>query len=116
VRVHPPLSGTGYEKYAAGACYNGGPKNVFYGLRNFGTGWLYPMRRLSDLGRRESLNRKEKRELEWLKKNHNHETFIYLNKMHAIERIAPRQDAQEPLQTYIEPDPPVQSGGDSRPN
>jgi hypothetical protein len=117
VRVHPPLSGTGYEKYAAGACYNGGPKNVFYGLRNFGTGWLYPMRRLSDLGRRESLSQSEKRELEWLRKNHNHETFIYLNKMHAIERLEPRRRAQEPVQSYSEPDPPlVQSDGDSRPN
>jgi len=118
VRVYPPLYGSGLEKYAAGACYNGGPKNVFYGLKNFGTGWLYPMRRLSELGRRESLSPREKRELEWLKKNHNHETFIYLNKMHAIERLAPKRRAQEPVQTYSPPEPPVQleaiqSDGDS---
>ncbi len=109
VRVYPPLSGTGLEKYAAGACYNGGPKNVFYGLRNFGTGWLYPMRRMSDLGQKSSLSRREKRELEWLKKNQNHETFIYLNKMHAIERLQPKARVI-PVQSYSEPDPPVEEG------
>jgi hypothetical protein len=106
LRVHPPLSGTGLEKYAAGACYNGGPKNVFYGLKNFGTGWLYPMRRLSDLGQRESLSPREKRELEWLKKNLNHETFIYLNKMHAIERLQPKMRVNT-VQSYSDPAPPV---------
>jgi hypothetical protein len=91
LRVHPSLSGSGYEKYAAGACYNGGPKNVFYGLKNFGMSWLYPMRRLAELSNRRSLTAKERRELEWLKKNRDHETFIYLNKMHAIERLQPHQ-------------------------
>ena len=91
LRIYPPLSGSGYEKYAAGACYNGGPKNVFYGLKNFGMAWLYPMRRLSELSSKSVPTAKERRELEWLKKNRNHETFIYLNKMHAIERLKPNQ-------------------------
>ena len=91
LRVHPTAWGSGYEKYAAGACYNGGPKNVFYGLKNFGLSWLYPMRRMSEISRKESITPREKRELEWLRKNHNHETFIYLNKMHAIERLQSRR-------------------------
>jgi hypothetical protein len=117
LRIHPPLSGSGLEKYAAGACYNGGPKNVFYGLRNFGTGWLYPMRRLSDLIQSQSLSAGERRELGWLKKNQHHETFIYLNKMHAIERLENNHRVIT-VETYSDtnlPVQPVQSEESSRP-
>lgn len=88
-RLCPHLTGSGYEKYAAGACYNGGPRNVLYGLRNFGVNWLYPHKRLLELAGKSALNPKERRELEWLKKYRNHETFIYLNKMNAIESLKP---------------------------
>lgn len=111
IRIHPPLSGSGYEKYAAGACYNGGPKNVFYGLKNFGMAWLYPMRRLSEISAKSSPTVKERRELEWLKKNRNHETFIYLNKMHAIERLRPNQlrIQSPPPEPVLEIGPPTLS-------
>ena len=99
LRVHPPLSGSGYEKYAAGACYNGGPKNVFYGLKNFGIGWLYPMRRMAEISSKRSPTARERRELEWLKKNRSHETFIYLNKMHAIESLRPNRVRMKPPTT-----------------
>ncbi|MFH1293233.1 MAG: hypothetical protein ABIJ44_03795 [Pseudomonadota bacterium] len=94
--LYPNLAGSGYEKYAAGACYNGGPRNVLYGLKNFGVSWLHPHQRLLELAGRASLNLKERRELEWLKKFRNHETFIYLNKMHAIESLQPSRN-EDPI-------------------
>jgi hypothetical protein len=87
LRSYPPLSGSGVEKYSAGACYNGGPKKVVYGLKNFGVQWLHPQARLSALSQAESLSARKHGELEWLKKNRSHETFIYLNKLHAIEQL-----------------------------
>lgn len=89
-RAYPKLAGSGGEKYAAGACYNGGPRNVLYGLKNFGVAWLHPQRRNIELSSKGSLTRKERRELEWLKRFRNHETFIYLNKIHAIEKLQPK--------------------------
>jgi len=91
LRSYPPLSGSGAEKYGAGACYNGGPKNVVYGLKNFGVRWLYPQSRLSLLSRAGSLSARQRDELEWLKKHRTHETFVYLNKIHAIERLQAKQ-------------------------
>jgi hypothetical protein len=111
LRVHPALEGSWAEKYAAGACYNGGPKNVIYGLKNFGVDWLHPQKRLSELTRRVSLTAKERRELEWLRKYRKHETFIYLNKIHAIERLQanrPRDNALPELAR--EPGLPVEKG------
>lgn len=87
LQAYPALEGSGAERYAAGACYNGGPKNVLYGLKNFGVGWLHPRQRLSELARKEFITAKERRELEWLRRYRNHETFVYLNKIHAIERL-----------------------------
>lgn len=113
LRVYPPIGGSGFEKYAAGACYNGGPKNVFYGLRNFGVAWLYPMRRLSEISRKEAPTSREKKELDWLRKNQNHETFIYLNKMHAIERLRSKDIRPlSPVESYSSPEPPESAGGE----
>jgi hypothetical protein len=84
---HPILVGSGYEKYATGACYNGGPKRVHYGLGNFGMDWLYPMVRLTDLSNRKGLTQKERVEFQWLSRNRSHETHINLNKLHAIEHF-----------------------------
>ena len=83
---HSALIGSGMEMYAAGAAYNGGPKRVRYGLENFGLAWLQPVSRLSDLEGRATLDKSERKELLWLKRNRNHETFVYLNKIYAIQR------------------------------
>jgi hypothetical protein len=83
---HPALIGSGMEMYAAGAAYNGGSKRVRDGLENFGLAWLHPISRLADLGGRAVLTNSERKELLWLKRNRSHETFIYLNKIHAIQR------------------------------
>ena len=88
--TYPNLIGSGYEKYAAGASYNGGPKRVHYGLRNYGVDWLHPSLRLARLTTQKGLTRKERSELLWLKRNRSHETFIYLNKLHAIENSQER--------------------------
>jgi len=72
--------------YAAGAAYNGGPKRVRYGLENFGLAWLHPVSRLAELDSRPALTNSERMELLWLKRNRGHETFVYLNKIHAIQR------------------------------
>jgi len=105
--AYPTLSGSRAGKYAAGACYNGGPRNVLYGLRNFGVKWLHPQRRLSELSCKDRLPQRERRELEWLKRFRNHETFIYLNKIHAIERIQPKLGW---------PQPPVESAQEVGPD
>jgi hypothetical protein len=115
LRVYPGLGGTWAEKYAAGACYNGGPKNVLYGLRNFGIEWLHPQRRMADLARKGTLSAKERGELEWLRKFRNHETFIYLNKIHAIERLqAKRPEFHAPPEPPREVASPVAKGDTER--
>ena len=83
---HSALIGSGMEMYAAGAAYNGGPKRVRYGLENFGLAWLHPVSRLAELDGRPTLTNLERKELLWLKRNRGHETFVYLNKIHAIQR------------------------------
>jgi len=83
---HSALIGSGMEMYAAGAAYNGGPKRVRYGLENFGLAWLHPVSRLAELDGRATLSNLERKELLWLKRNRGHETFVYLNKIHAIQR------------------------------
>ena len=83
---HSALIGSGMEMYAAGAAYNGGPKRVRYGLENFGLAWLHPVSRIAELDSRAALSKVERRELLWLKRNRGHETFVYLNKIHAIQR------------------------------
>jgi hypothetical protein len=84
---HAPLIGSGMEMYAAGASYNGGPSRVRYGLENFGLTWFHPVSRLAELeNKRLSLGRTEQQEYLWLKRNRSHETFVYLNKIHAIQR------------------------------
>jgi len=82
---YPALIGSGYEKYAVGASYNGGPRRVHDGLRNFGVEWLHPSLRLATLSTQTQLSRNERLELQWLKRNRVHETFVYLNKLHAVE-------------------------------
>jgi len=83
---HSALIGSGMEMYAAGAAYNGGPKRVRYGLENFGLAWLHPISRIAELDGRATLSNLERMELLWLKRNRGHETFVYLNKIHAIQR------------------------------
>lgn len=83
---HAALIGSGMEMFAAGAAYNGGPKRVRFGLENFGLAWLHPVSRLAELGSRATLTHAERKELLWLKRNRGHETFVYLNKIHAIQR------------------------------
>jgi hypothetical protein len=83
---HSALIGSGMEMYAAGAAYNGGPKRVRDGLENFGLAWLHPVSRLAELDSRTTLSSLEKKELLWLRRNRGHETFVYLNKIHAIQR------------------------------
>ncbi len=83
---HPSLIGSGREIYAAGASYNGGPKRVRYGLEHFGLTWLHPVARIAELESKKPLTRLERLEYQWLKRNRSHETFIYLNKLHAIQQ------------------------------
>ena len=83
---HSALIGSGMEMYAAGAAYNGGPNRVRHGLENFGLAWLHPVSRLAELGGRATLTSLERKELLWLRRNRGHETFVYLNKIHAIQR------------------------------
>ena len=84
---HSALIGSGMEIYATGAAYNGGPKRVRYGLENFGLAWLHPVFRLAELDGRATLTNSERKERLWLKHNRGHETFVYLNKIHAIQRL-----------------------------
>lgn len=85
-KSHPALIGSGMEMYAAGASYNGGPKRVRYGLENFGLTWFHPISRLAELESKGTLSAAERKEYLWLKRNRSHETFVYLNKIHAIQR------------------------------
>ena len=87
---HPSLMGSGYERYASGASYNGGPKRVQYGLSKFGVEWLNPLLRLKDLDQKEQLSRNERLEHQWLARYRTHETYVYLNKMHALESLQER--------------------------
>jgi hypothetical protein len=94
-RSHSALIGSGMEMYAAGASYNGGPARVRYGLENFGLSWFHPASRLADLeSRAPSLTTAEKKERLWLRRNRFHETFVYLNKIHAIQRAQANLTAQ----------------------
>jgi len=83
---HSALIGSGMEMYAAGAAYNGGPSRVRYGLENFGLAWLHPASRLAELESKSTLVGSQRKELLWLRRNRGHETFVYLNKIHAIRR------------------------------
>ena len=83
---HSALIGSGTEMYAAGAAYNGGPSRVRFGLENFGLAWLHPVSRMAELDGRATLSNLERKELLWLRRNRGHETFVYLNKIHAIQR------------------------------
>lgn len=85
-KSHSSLIGSGMEMHAAGAAYNGGPGRVRFGLENFGLAWLHPAARLAELDSRAALSLLEKKELAWLNRNRRHETFVYLNKIHAIRR------------------------------
>lgn len=85
-RSFTPLIGSGKEICAAGAAYNGGPKRVRYGLENFGLDWFHPLSRLEDLQNKENPTRLERKEYQWLRKYRYHETFVYLNKLHAIQQ------------------------------
>lgn len=94
---HPALISSGMEVFAAGAAYNGGPKRVRYGLENFGLAWLHPISRLAELSSRSPLSQSEKKEQLWLKRNRSHETFVYLNKIHAIQRSQEKLSANRSL-------------------
>jgi hypothetical protein len=83
---HPKLLGSGFEKYAAAAAYNGGPVRVKYGLEHFGLKWLNPRERRAILSGRKKMTHREQLEFQWLKTNQYHETFIYLMKLHALEQ------------------------------
>jgi len=97
-RSFPSLIGSGKEIYASGAAYNGGPKRVRYGLENFGLDWFYPLSRLEELESKTSPTRQERKEFQWLKKYRSHETFVYLNKLHAIQQTHEKLCAKkEPL-------------------
>jgi hypothetical protein len=85
---YPRLLGSGYEKYAAAAAYNGGPKRVMDGLKQFGMQWLNPRVRLAQLSGKKLLSRREKREYLWLKSNRYHETFVYLMKLQALDQAS----------------------------
>lgn len=91
IQTYAPLAGSGYEKYAAAAAYNGGLRRVRYGLGQFGREWLYPRARLAGLKEKRRLTAKERREVRWLTANRDHETFIYLNKLNLLD--------QSPLRT-----------------
>jgi hypothetical protein len=109
-RSHPVLLKSGYEKYAAVACYNGGAKRVRYALGNFGLDWLYPRVRLTDLSIRKDLTQKERAELLWLSRNRSHETHIYLNKLHAIERFKKKLLLTRTTDPSASPVPEIPSG------
>lgn len=84
---HPFLVGSGFEKYASGASYNGGPKRVHYGLSKFGVEWLNPLLRIKDLDEKGKLSQSERLEYKWLTRYRAHETYVYLSKMHALESL-----------------------------
>ena len=92
-QAFPDLRNSGLELYAAGAAYNGGPKRVRYGLRYFGLDWLHaPDYR--KLAAKIKQTRTEGIEYQWLRRHRFHETFLCLNKIHAVrycERIGRKQ-------------------------
>jgi hypothetical protein len=97
---HPTLLGSGFEKYAAAAAYNGGPERVKYGLVNFGLKWLNPRVRRAILSGRQKMTHREQLEYQWLKTHQYHETFIYLMKLHALEQSSwPVTPAAAPAQS-----------------
>ena len=103
---HSALIGSGMEMYAAGAAYNGGPKRVRHGLESFGLAWLHPVSRLAELEGRQTLGSLERKELLWLRRNRGHETFVYLNKIHAIrrsqEKLSATRGAGAPVRSLLE--------------
>ncbi len=100
---HPILIGSGFEKYASGASYNGGPKRVHYGLGKFGVEWLNPQSRLKELAHKSPLNREERLEYQWLKRYKAHETYVYLNKMHALESLQVKLELRHLTENSLEP-------------
>ncbi|MCX5897884.1 MAG: hypothetical protein NTY29_06780 [Proteobacteria bacterium] len=99
---HPKLLGSGFEKYAAAAAYNGGPERVKFGLEHFGLKWLNPRQRRAILSGRQKLTHREQLEYQWLKTNQYHETFIYLMKLHALEQSSwPAASGVLPVQPVI---------------
>jgi hypothetical protein len=92
-RSHSALIGSGAEMYAASASYNGGPARVRYGLENFGLTWFHPISRLAELQAKGIMSTSERKEYLWLKRHRFHETFIYLNKIHAIQQSRDRLTA-----------------------
>jgi hypothetical protein len=100
-RVHPQLSDSGYEKYAAAAAYNGGQKRVRYGLGRFGIAWLRPRARLTELTAKAKLSPRERQEMQWLKVNRNKETFVYLNKIHLLDHSPLRAAWNQPQTLFL---------------
>jgi len=99
---HPKLLGSGFEKYAAAAAYNGGPERVKFGLEHFGLKWLNPRQRRAILSGRQKMTHREQLEYQWLKTNQYHETFIYLMKLHALEQSSwPAASGVPPVQPVI---------------
>ena len=99
---HPKLLGSGFEKYAAAAAYNGGPERVKFGLEHFGLKWLNPRERRAILSGRQKMTHREQLEYQWLKTNQYHETFIYLMKLHALEQSSwPAASGVLPVQPVI---------------
>ena len=93
--AYPRLLGSRYEKYAAAAAYNGGPKRVMDGLKQFGMQWLNPRARLAQLSGHKVLTRREKLEYQWLKSNRYHETFIYLMKLQSLDQSSLHKTEKE---------------------
>jgi len=93
--TYPRLLGSRYEKYAAAAAYNGGPKRVMDGLKQFGMQWLNPRARLAQLSGQKDLTRREKLEYQWLKSNRYHETFVYLMKLQALDQSSLHKTEKE---------------------
>jgi hypothetical protein len=102
-KTFPSLIGSGKEIYAAGASYNGGLKRVRYGLENFGMDWFHPLSRFEELGNKPALTKQERKEYLWLKKNRSHETFVYLNKLHAIQQTHEKHSARRVANPRITP-------------
>jgi hypothetical protein len=107
---HPSLMGSGFEKYASGACYNGGPKRVHYGLSKFGVEWLNPLMRLQELSQKGQMTRSEQLEFRWLNRYRAHETYVYLGKMHALESLQGKLELPRLTEDSSEPAPEKPEG------
>lgn len=94
LRTYPGLQGSADAKYAVAAAYNGGLRRVRHGLQQFGTQWLRPRLRLKELEQKALLTSRERQEFRWLTVNRSHETFVYLNKLHALDK-SPLKSAWE---------------------